>query len=110
MKQSGLLLLFFSLFFHVTAQEKPDSYTFLHPLHLSMTAIIAMISVMFSLTFMLLAYARFCQDSTNNPDDASNDNTEVLVRARPRFSGIDKTVIESLPFFKFSSLKGLKEG
>ncbi|RVW38372.1 E3 ubiquitin-protein ligase ATL42 [Vitis vinifera] len=33
-----------------------------------------------------------------------------LTRSESRFSGIDKTVIESLPFFRFCSLKGSKEG
>ncbi|KAF2285247.1 hypothetical protein GH714_039101 [Hevea brasiliensis] len=34
----------------------------------------------------------------------------VLIRSTSRYSGIDKTVIESLPFFRFSSLKGSKDG
>ena len=33
-----------------------------------------------------------------------------LPRARSKSSGIDKKIIESLPYFKFSTLKGLKNG
>ncbi|KAL7166338.1 hypothetical protein ACSBR2_037085 [Camellia fascicularis] len=35
---------------------------------------------------------------------------ELVIGSRSRFSGIDKAVIESLPFFRFSSLKGSKQG
>ncbi|GMQ03439.1 hypothetical protein CsSME_00049236 [Camellia sinensis var. sinensis] len=35
---------------------------------------------------------------------------ELVIGSRSRFSGIDKAVIESLPFFRFSSLEGSKQG
>ncbi|GLT48209.1 hypothetical protein SLA2020_218480 [Shorea laevis] len=108
MKESGLLILFFFLFFRVRAQERSVPNAFLHPLHPSITAVIGILSIMFSIAFLLLAYAKFCQN--NNHVDASNDDDQVVVRSWPRFSGIDRTAIESLPFFKFSSLKGSKEG
>ncbi|KAE9448667.1 hypothetical protein C3L33_19422, partial [Rhododendron williamsianum] len=53
-------------------------------------------------------YAKFCygvgavHGNQNFPDG--------LIRPSPRSSGIDKIVIESLPFFKFSALKGLRGG
>ncbi|KAL1808851.1 hypothetical protein ACET3Z_025841 [Daucus carota] len=34
----------------------------------------------------------------------------LLTRSRSRYSGIDKTLIESLPFFRFSALRGARGG
>ncbi|KAJ6435419.1 hypothetical protein OIU84_000581 [Salix udensis] len=44
------------------------------------------------------------------PDHGGSENGPALNRSASRFSGIDKTVIESLPFFRFTSLKGSREG
>lgn len=80
----------------------------------SLAVVIGILSIMFSLTFILVLYAKFCHRSSN-----SNSNSPVfnqlqihdgLPRSRSRSSGIDKSVIESLPFFRFSSLKGFKQG
>ncbi|XP_068636346.1 E3 ubiquitin-protein ligase ATL42-like [Aristolochia californica] len=77
----------------------------------SIAIVIGVLSIMFSLTFLLLMYAKFCHAAAaelfNNVSDQQNHG---LVHPRARFSGIDKTIIESLPFFRFSSLKGSKEG
>lgn len=71
----------------------------------SLAVVIGVLSIMFLLTFILVVYAKFCHNSS-----FSNPNRQQLVRSNSRFSGIDKKVIESLPFFKFSSLKGDREG
>ncbi|KAM7509557.1 hypothetical protein LguiA_020010 [Lonicera macranthoides] len=71
----------------------------------SLAVVIGVLSIMFLLTFILVVYAKFCHNSSS-----SNPNRQQLVRSNSRFSGIDKKVIESLPFFKFSSLKGDREG
>ncbi|XP_010107387.2 E3 ubiquitin-protein ligase ATL42 [Morus notabilis] len=73
----------------------------------SLAIVLGVLSVMFVLTFLLLAYAKFCHrrvSANRNPQQTG------IISASRRFSGIDKTVIESLPFFRFSSLKGSKEG
>ncbi|XP_077210623.1 E3 ubiquitin-protein ligase ATL42-like [Tasmannia lanceolata] len=78
----------------------------------SIAVVIGILSIMFSLTFLLLMYAKFCHIRTSelfNGEDADHQNHGIL-NSISRFSGIDKTVIESLPFFKFSSLKGTKQG
>ncbi|XP_031250578.1 E3 ubiquitin-protein ligase ATL42-like [Pistacia vera] len=111
---SFLLLLLFSEFY-VGAQtygyggrdEAPsqDAVSNFKP---SLTVVIGILCVMFSLTFILLMYAKFCHRGSSlysNPQ-----NNPALIRSTSRFSGIDKTVIESLPFFRFSSLKGSKQG
>ncbi|OIW15971.1 hypothetical protein TanjilG_04506 [Lupinus angustifolius] len=102
-----LLSLCVLFFHHVTAQNTTDdAVSNFQP---SLAVVIAVLGLMFSLTFILLMYAKFCQRNTSVPV-LDPENQPTLVRSRSRFSGIDKTVIESLPFFRFSSLKGSKEG
>lgn len=105
-----ILHLMFFIFGHVKAQTvgpdfpSPDETDF-QP---SLAVVIGILSVMFVLTFFLLAYAKFCH--RRESADFQNGNPARLISSSNRFSGIDKTVIESLPFFRFSSLKGSKEG
>lgn len=77
----------------------------------SLAVVIGILSVMFSVTFVLLVYAKFCHRAgSTTAGSGDQENPAALTRSRSRFSGIDKTVIESLPFFRFSSLKGSKQG
>ncbi|GLJ30676.1 hypothetical protein SUGI_0607440 [Cryptomeria japonica] len=75
----------------------------------SLAVIIAVLVTMFSLTFLLLLYAKHCKQNAmaviSRDDRGSNLGVE-----RHRVSGVDRAVVESLPVFKFSSLKGMKEG
>lgn len=107
-----LLVLLFSFFFYnVKAQDQSNhSNTHAHkPLHPSLAVVIGILAVMFSLTFLIVAYAKFC--NTVVIDHFTNDQAgRGLVRSRSSSSGIDKKLIESLPFFRFSSLTGSKEG
>ncbi|XP_019199787.1 PREDICTED: E3 ubiquitin-protein ligase ATL42-like [Ipomoea nil] len=107
------LLILHLIFLNVKAQhpstiipndQSPDTNTF-QP---SLVVVIGILAIMFSLTFFLLLYAKFCHR-------ASILNTtlqipDALLGSWRRSSGIDKTVVESLPFFRFSSLKGSREG
>ncbi|XP_071725412.1 RING-H2 finger protein ATL43-like [Rutidosis leptorrhynchoides] len=69
----------------------------------SMTIIIGILTTIFSITFLLLLYAKHCR-RTHNP-------YPLAVRAAERInSGIDRTIIESLPVFRFGSLSGQKDG
>lgn len=104
----------FLLFFHVTAQpqmnDSAPSADGIENFQPSLAVVIGILCLMFSLTFILLLYAKFCQRRASAHVDPQN-NLPELARSRSRtFSGIDKTVIESLPFFRFSSLKGFKDG
>lgn len=75
----------------------------------SLAVVVGILCIMFSLTFILLIYAKCCHRpaSARFNGDQSQDG---LPQSTSRFSGIDKTVIESLPFFRFSALKGTREG
>ncbi|CAN1755509.1 Putative RING-H2 finger protein ATL12 [Linum perenne] len=78
----------------------------------SLAVVIGILSIMFSVTFILLIYAKFCHrgSATARADFLRRQGGGGLVRSASRFSGIDKTVVESLPFFRFSSLRGNRQG
>lgn len=67
------------------------------------TIIVAVISIIFSIIFLLLLYAKHCTRIVyvNNP------NGIPISRGN---SGINRKVIETLPMFRFSSLRGQKDG
>uniref|UniRef100_A0A1D1Z5J8 RING-type E3 ubiquitin transferase n=1 Tax=Anthurium amnicola TaxID=1678845 RepID=A0A1D1Z5J8_9ARAE len=124
-----LFLVFFlsslwSLSSHGAAQSTPQGQDVAVSLRPSIAIVIGIFSIMFSLTFLLLVYAKFCHTADADlfgGDGAEGDDSGGHRRRRHRRpgglmaprtgpSGIDKTVIESLPFFKFSSLRGAREG
>lgn len=88
------------------AANSQDSVNNFQP---SLAVVIGVLAIMFSLTFLLLVYAKCC----HRPSSLQILNHEVFgdfTRSASRASGIDKTVIESLPFFRFSTLKGWRNG
>ncbi|XVF49136.1 hypothetical protein PTKIN_Ptkin03bG0244000 [Pterospermum kingtungense] len=110
-KQISLVL--FSLIFLVDAQSPsgdPISGDAVSGFQPSLAVVIGILCVMFALTFFLLIYAKFCHRGTATVHGDDHQHPRILHRTRSRLSGIDKTVVESLPFFKFSSLKGSKQG
>ncbi|KAF5189742.1 E3 ubiquitin-protein ligase atl42-like [Thalictrum thalictroides] len=112
------ILIIFFVFIKVEAQSpppKPDdkpSGDFRDSFRPSVAVVIGILAIMFSLTFLLLIYAKFCHITASDLLHRQNGlhSPTGIIRSRSRFSGIDKTVIESLPFFRFSSLRGSKEG
>ncbi|KAK1418561.1 hypothetical protein QVD17_27706 [Tagetes erecta] len=76
----------------------------------SLAIVVGVLSIVFSLTSLTLIYAKCCYISSSNQGRLNQENLGNIRRTRSRFSGIDKTIIESLPYFKFSSLKGWKNG
>lgn len=84
-----------------------DSTTNFQP---SLAVVIGVLGIMFSLTFCLLLYAKCC----HRPSSLQYLNQEnfggIRRSSASRVSGLDKTVIESLPFFRFSTLKGWRNG
>jgi len=111
MNQLGVILFVLSILsLHVRAQTAEPSGDAVSNFQPSLAVVIGILGVMFLLTFFLLMYAKFCQHRGASASLGDRENLPTFVRSRSRFSGIDKTVIESLPFFRFSSLKGSKEG
>lgn len=81
---------------------KPTSFS---PFRPSIAVIVAVLTTMFSVTFLLLLYAKHCK----------RGRVVVIGHAPPssaarKNSGIDRTIIESLPVFRFGSLRGQKDG
>lgn len=113
MKNLGASLVIFLLFQLARAQNKEGSDPdpeMIHPVHPSLAVIVGIIAMMLSVTFLVLAYAKFCHRNRPRPPYSDTQNDQGLNGARPRFSGIDQKVIDSLPLFRFSSLRGSKEG
>ncbi|GMN50588.1 hypothetical protein TIFTF001_019755 [Ficus carica] len=81
-------------------------YSSLQP---SLIVVIGILSIMSMITLLLLVYVKHCH-RRDSADTNPPQNDTVLVSTSNRVSGVDKSVIESLPFFRFSTLKGSKEG
>jgi E3 ubiquitin-protein ligase ATL6/9/15/31/42/55 len=105
-----IILLLHFIFFHVKAQPSisEEDGTPQQNFQPSVGIVIGILSVMFSVTLLLLVYAKFCHRAGSVHGEIPHNF--AFIRSSSRFSGIDKTVIESLPFFRFSSLEGSKEG
>ncbi|ONK69607.1 uncharacterized protein A4U43_C05F24750 [Asparagus officinalis] len=74
----------------------------------SIAVIIGVLTTMFSLTFLLLLYAKHCKrdvDTTYGRGNAAQSFT-----AEHRNSGVNRSIVNSLPVFRFGSLTGHKEG
>ncbi|KAM0917404.1 hypothetical protein ACQ4PT_009538 [Festuca glaucescens] len=80
----------------------------------SVAIVVGIFTMIFSLTFLLLMYAKFCHNSSppllptnNSPGRMATGATAVDAEAN---SGVGKAVIESLPFFRFAALRGARQG
>ncbi|XP_008462696.1 E3 ubiquitin-protein ligase ATL42-like [Cucumis melo] len=74
------------------------------------TIVIGILSIMFSMVFILVVYAKFCHPTSHFRGEPQANLRHGLLRSDSRFSGVDQKVIDALPFFRFSSLKGSREG
>ncbi|XP_073296553.1 RING-H2 finger protein ATL43 [Primulina huaijiensis] len=73
------------------------------PFKPGITIIVGVLTTIFSITFLLLLYVKHCKRGTN----VSSSRGHLPSR---NHSGINRKVIESLPMFRFSSLRGQKDG
>ncbi|KAJ6759687.1 E3 UBIQUITIN-PROTEIN LIGASE ATL42 [Salix purpurea] len=81
------------------------------PFRTSIAVIVAVLTTLFSVTFLLLLYAKHCKRGNGHSNGVVGYSiTDPNLRAARKHSGIDRAVIESLPIFRFSSLRGQKEG
>ncbi|MCO5552595.1 hypothetical protein L7F22_006109 [Adiantum nelumboides] len=82
----------------------------------SIAVIIGVLTTMFSLTFLLLLYAKHCKRHGIGVYDRTDLSLGAASPAPPpplihgRNSGVDRALIDILPTFFFASLHGLKEG
>ncbi|KAL3839903.1 hypothetical protein ACJIZ3_024494 [Penstemon smallii] len=99
-----LHLIFFFFFFINGKAQTPSNYY--DP---SLPVVIGMLSMIFSFFFILFLCAIFGHHVTSflNTSDQTQDG---IIRSTSHVSGVDKIVIESLPFFQFSCLKGSRDG
>ncbi|KAJ8424691.1 hypothetical protein Cgig2_018498 [Carnegiea gigantea] len=79
----------------------------------SLFVVVGVLSLIFFLTFTLIMYAKFCYHASQLSTIHNIDHFpshEAMFGPNTRFSGIERSVVESLPYIKFSSLKGSKHG
>jgi E3 ubiquitin-protein ligase RNF38/44 len=86
------------------------------PFKPSVAIVISVFTVLFSVTFLLLLYIKHINNTTNaetiNIESSSYGGGGGIssFSAGRKNSGVDRSVVESLPIFKFGSLTGQKEG
>ncbi|GFY98206.1 RING/U-box superfamily protein [Actinidia rufa] len=85
----------------------PPPRSNLAPFKPSIAVVVGVLTTMFSITFLLLLYAKHCKRGRGY---SGNSAGRVPPSAARKNSGVDRTVIESLPVFRFGSLRGEKDG
>ncbi|KAL5549824.1 hypothetical protein UlMin_005055 [Ulmus minor] len=85
----------------------------LSPFRPSIAVVVGVLTTMFSITFLLLLYAKHCKRGTlvvvGYGAQYPTSGTLPISNTRKN-SGIERSVIESLPVFRFGSLTGQKDG
>lgn len=79
----------------------------------SVAIVVGIFTMIFSLTFLLLMYAKFCHNSSSPPllpTTNSPGRGAATDAAQAEATGVGKAVIESLPFFRFAALRGARQG
>ncbi|XP_024403101.1 RING-H2 finger protein ATL43 [Physcomitrium patens] len=82
------------------------------PFRPSIAVIIGVLTTMFSLTFLLLLYAKHCKRVAEAEGEGAAPE-EAPAAAPAAFhvdAGLDRAIVEALPMFTFASLQGVKEG
>ncbi|KAK7351551.1 hypothetical protein VNO77_11095 [Canavalia gladiata] len=95
----------------IASPEKPSS-----SFKPGIAVVVCVLSTMFSLTFLLLIYVKHCnggniESGGGNITGGGNSTSRAVPPLSGRKnSGIDRCIVESLPVFRFGSLRGQKEG
>ena len=84
----------------------PSSAT---PFHPGVAVVVGILTSVFSITFLLLLYAKHCKRSAAESSGPYGSAGGAGGGDR-RNSGVDRAVVESLPVFRFGALRGQKEG
>jgi E3 ubiquitin-protein ligase RNF38/44 len=86
----------------------PSSATAFRP---GVAVVVGILTSVFSITFLLLLYARHCKRSAaESSSGAGGAEGERRGAGGRRSSGVDRGVVESLPVFRFGALRGEREG
>lgn len=111
--QLRLMLIAFLLFFTsasavVAAADSPPQEASIS-FRPGFTVVFGIFATMFTLIFLMLLCAKFCHRGllTLEPSLAADDRS-ILPLLQP--SGIEKVAVDSLPFFRFDSLRGARAG
>ncbi|KAL6841491.1 hypothetical protein ACP4OV_028634 [Aristida adscensionis] len=75
----------------------------------SVAIVVGIFTMIFSLTFLLLMYAKFCHPSAPSPSPLPT-SLPAATPPPPAAGGVPKPVVESLPFFRFAALRGARQG
>ncbi|XP_049359727.1 RING-H2 finger protein ATL43 [Solanum verrucosum] len=78
------------------------------PFRPSIAIVVAILTTIFSIVFMLLLYAKHCKREGTFGTTSGGLTNNLHSSSFRKNSGIDRTVIESLPVFRFGSLRGQK--
>ncbi|XP_030530450.1 putative RING-H2 finger protein ATL12 [Rhodamnia argentea] len=107
MRALAVLVMTLSLINHAKSQENSDSGSkFPHP-NSSPVFIAGVLSVVFTAILLVFLYVKFLHRLPLELLRHENSNsTGVQLRS----SGFEKSAIDALPFFRFSSLRGSKKG
>ncbi|XP_062232360.1 putative RING-H2 finger protein ATL12 [Phragmites australis] len=77
----------------------------------SVVIVLGIFTMIFSLTFLLLMYAKFCHPSSSPlPASLPTSVPGISNDTATNQAGVPKPVIESLPFFRFATLRGARQG
>ncbi|CAN7047510.1 hypothetical protein IGI04_025443 [Brassica rapa subsp. trilocularis] len=113
----AISLLFFLLDYVSAQSPPPPPYTTNDLFKPSLVITTGVFSVVFTLTFVLLVYAKCFHNDLRSETDEEGELGRLerlwqgLFNQSSRLSsGLNRTAIESLPFFRFSALKGSKQG
>ncbi|XAR68500.1 hypothetical protein NMG60_11003639 [Bertholletia excelsa] len=90
-------------------QPPPVERSNVAPFKPSMAVVVGVLTTIFSITFLLLLYAKHCKRENINHYYSNHSAAPPSAGVRKN-SGVDRTVIESLPVFRFGSLSGEKDG
>ncbi|URE22520.1 RING-H2 finger protein ATL12 [Musa troglodytarum] len=72
--------------------------------------VVGIFAIIFLVTFLLLVYAKFCHSAASELFGTASAGHGEFLLPQHRFSGVDKAAVESLPLFRFSTLRGARDG
>uniref|UniRef100_A0A7N0TID6 RING-type E3 ubiquitin transferase n=1 Tax=Kalanchoe fedtschenkoi TaxID=63787 RepID=A0A7N0TID6_KALFE len=80
------------------------------PFKPSVAVVVGLLTTTFSITFLLLLYAKHWHRATNAYGGSPPTALSTSNNSKRKNSGVTRAVVDSLPVFRFASLAGPKEG